>query len=62
MENMYSLLIFDDIIIDDKISNIGKEAQIVYIIIYIPACIRSGWYPQNKIIKRVGTRVASKQI
>jgi len=42
-----------------NIINIGRDAVIVYIIKYIPACIRSGWYPQYKIINSVGIREAS---
>lgn len=40
----------------------GKEAVIVYIIKYILAWIRSGWYPQIRIINKVGIRDASNQI
>lgn len=45
-----------------KVINIGKEAVIVYNIKYIPACNRSGWYPQNKIMMSVGISEASNQI
>lgn len=45
-----------------KIINIGSDAVIVYSIKYILACIRSGWYPQVIIIKRVGISEASNQI
>lgn len=45
-----------------KIKNIGSEAVIVYIIKYILACKRSGWYPQFIIIIIVGIREASNQI
>lgn len=38
----------------------GREAVTVYIMRYIPACIRSGWYPQPRIRRRVGIREASK--
>jgi hypothetical protein len=39
--------------------NSGSEAVIVYIIMYIPACNRSGWYPHPRIINRVGINEAS---
>ena len=44
------------------IISIGKEAVIVYNIRYMPACKRSGWYPQNKIIIKVGISEASNQM
>jgi len=50
----------DVIKIEQKIISIGREAVIVYIIKYILACNRSGWYPQDMIINIVGTRDASK--
>jgi len=50
----------DVIKIEQKIISIGREAVIVYIIKYILACNRSGWYPQDIIINIVGTRDASK--
>jgi len=45
-----------------NIINIGNDAVMVYIIKYIPACIRSGWYPQYMMIRSVGMREASNQI
>lgn len=48
--------------IEQKIMNIGRDAVIVYIIRYILACNRSGWYPHDIIINIVGTRDASNQI
>jgi len=42
--------------------SIGKDAVIVYIIKYMPAWIRSGWYPQIEIISSVGINEASNQI
>jgi len=47
---------------EQNIINIGSEAVIVYIIKYILACSRSGWYPQVIIIIIVGIRDASNQI
>lgn len=52
----------DDIYIEQNMINIGKDAEIVYIIKYILACSRSGWYPQVIIITIVGIREASNQI
>jgi len=43
IEIIYNFLNFEAEMITRRIINIGNEAQIVYIIIYIPACIRSGW-------------------
>lgn len=40
----------------------GSDAVIVYIIMYIPACIRSGWYPQPRIKNRVGINETSNEI
>lgn len=40
----------------------GREATVVYIIRYIPACRRSGWYPQSRISTRVGISEASNRI
>jgi len=40
----------------------GREAVIVYSIIYIPAWVRSGWYPQPRIRIRVGISDASKKM
>jgi len=48
--------------IDIIITSIGKEAKMVYIIRYIPACNRSGWYPHNKMMSRVGIKEASNQM
>jgi len=45
-----------ELTIYNKLSNRGREPVIVYIIIYIPACIRSGWYPHPKIKNNVGIR------
>lgn len=45
-----------------NISSMGSEAIIVYIIMYILACTRSGWYPHTIIIIIVGTKDASNQI
>lgn len=42
--------------------NIGTEAMTVYIIMYILACIRSGWYPHIIIISIVGIKEASNAI
>jgi hypothetical protein len=47
---------------EQNIINIGSEAVIVYIIRYILACSRSGWYPQVIMIIIVGIRDASNQI
>lgn len=43
----------------NKFINKGNLAQIVYNIKYIPACRRSGWYPQPNTKRRVGIREAS---
>jgi hypothetical protein len=48
--------------IDTIITSIGKEAKIVYIIKYIPACKRSGWYPHNRMMSKVGIKEASNQM
>lgn len=40
----------------------GRDAVIVYSIRCIPASSRSGWYPQVRIIMRVGMREASKKM
>jgi hypothetical protein len=40
----------------------GRDAVMVYNIIYIPACRRSGWYPQVRMRNRVGIRAVSKAI
>jgi len=40
----------------------GREAVIVYIIMYIPACVRSGWYPHPRMRIRVGIRDISKKM
>lgn len=50
------------IIIEQNITNIGRDAVIVYIIRYIFAWSRSGWYPHIIIITIVGIRDASNQI
>lgn len=42
--------------------SIGNDAAIVYIIIYILACMRSGWYPHSIIIIIVGISDASNII
>ena len=34
----------------------------VYIIRYMPACSRSGWYPQTRIRRSVGIKEASNRI
>jgi len=47
---------------EQNIINIGKEAVIVYIIKYILACKRSGWYPHVIIITIVGINDASNQM
>jgi hypothetical protein len=52
----------DVIFIIQKSRNIGKDAVTVYIIKYILACIRSGWYPHSIIMNIVGIREASNQI
>lgn len=49
-------------IIEQNIINIGRDAVIVYIIKYIFACNRSGWYPHIIIITIVGIKDASNQI
>lgn len=48
--------------IAQKIISIGREAEIVYIIKYMLAWTRSGWYPHVMIIIIVGIREASNQI
>ena len=48
--------------INERDKSKGREAVTVYIIKYIPACRRSGWYPHPKISKRVGIKEASKKI
>ena len=48
--------------IKQKIINIGSEAVIVYIIKYILAWSRSGWYPHVIIMSMVGIRDASNQM
>jgi hypothetical protein len=48
--------------IKQKIINIGSEAVIVYIIKYILAWSRSGWYPHVIIMSIVGIRDASNQM
>jgi len=48
--------------IEQNIINIGRDAVIVYIIKYILAWSRSGWYPQVIMIIMVGIREASNQI
>jgi len=40
----------------------GRDAVIVYIIKYILACRRSGWYPHVIMITMVGIREASNQM
>lgn len=40
----------------------GKEAVMVYKIRYIPACNRSGWFPDLVIKRSVGTRITSNII
>lgn len=40
----------------------GKDAEIVYRTRCIPASSRSGWYPQVRIMIRVGIREASKKM
>jgi len=40
----------------------GRDALIVYIIIYILAVFRSGWYPHIIIIKRIGISDSSNII
>jgi hypothetical protein len=54
--------LLDVLKIKQKIMNIGSEAVIVYIIKYILACSRSGWYPHVIIISMVGMRDASNQM
>lgn len=39
----------------------GKEAAIIYIIKYVPACSRSGCRPQERIRIKVGISDASKR-
>lgn len=51
----------DWIKIQNRIS-IGSDAVTVYMIKYILACTRSGWYPHTIIIIMVGINDASNQI
>ena len=44
------------------INNRGRDAVTVYMIKYILACVRSGWYPHNMIRSIVGIREASNQM
>lgn len=48
-----------DLLAKRRINKRGSEALTVYNIIYIPACSRSGWYPQPKININVGINDAS---
>ena len=40
----------------------GNEAQMVYIIMYIDAWRRSGWYPHFRIRNKVGISDASNEM
>ena len=49
-------------IIRRRENNSGREVKIIYIIRYVPAWRRSGWYPQPKMRIKVGIREASNII
>lgn len=64
-DQLYGILIIlwlDSFINNSKIINIGNDAVTVYIIKYILAWRRSGWYPHNMIIIMVGINDASNQM
>lgn len=62
---MVDVIIFidsDHLYIIKNINSMGSDAIMVYIIMYILACTRSGWYPHSMMMIMVGIREASNKM
>lgn len=57
---MDKLFVFEKI--TKSLKRRGRDAVTVYIIRYILACRRSGWYPHARMRNKVGIKEASKKM